>query len=66
MIQFLSQEIILKQRVMYKVVIDEDIVLEEDAWDIIDLALKHKEYPKLLDCLFSKATVILILNYNDR
>ena len=51
---------------MYKVVIDEEVVMEEDAWDIIDLALKNKEYPKLLDCLFSKATVILILNYNDR
>ena len=60
------QELILKQKVMYKIVIDEDVVPEEEAWDIIDLALKHKEHPKLLDCLFSKATVILILNYNDR
>ncbi len=51
---------------MYKVVIDEDIVPEEDAWDIIGLALKHKEHPKLADSLFSKATGILIQNYNDR
>ena len=56
----------MKQKVMYKVVLDEEIVPEEDAWDIIDLALKHKEYPKLVDSLFSKATVILIMNYNDR
>lgn len=60
------QELILKQKVMYKIVIEEDVVPEEEAWEIIDLALKHKEFPNLLDCLFSKATVILILNYNDR
>ena len=60
------QELILKQKVMYKVVLDEDVVPEDDAWNIIDLALKYKEHPKLLDCLFSKATAILILNYNDR
>ena len=51
---------------MYKVVLDEDIVPEGDAWDIIDLALKHKEYPKLADSLLSKATVILTQNHNDR
>ena len=61
----------MKQKVMYKVIIDQDIVPEEDAWDIIDLALKHKGHPKLIDSLFSKATDILILatdilNYHDR
>ena len=56
----------MKQKVMYKVIDDEDIVPEEDAWDIIDLALKHKEHPKLIDSLFSKATVILLQNYNER
>ena len=61
-----SQELILKQKVMYKVLVEKELVPEEDAWDIIDLALKHKEYPKLVDSLFSKATVILIMNYNDR
>ena len=66
MIHTCMQELILKQKVMYKIVIEEDVVPEEEAWEIIDLALKHKEFPKLLDCLFSKATVILILNYNDR
>ena len=56
----------MKQKVMYKVLVEKELVPEEDAWDIIDLALKHKEYPKLVDSLFSKATVILIQNYNDR
>ena len=56
----------MKQKVMYKVLVEEELVPEEDAWDIIDLALKHKEHPKLVDSLFSKATVILIQNYNDR
>ena len=51
---------------MYKVVIDEDIVPEDDVWDIIDLAVKNKDHLQLVDSLFSKATVILILNYSDR
>ena len=53
---------------MYKVVTDddEDLVPEEDAWDIIDLALSHKDHPKLVDSLFTKASDILKRNYIDR
>ena len=53
---------------MYKVVIadDENLVPEEDAWDIIDLALRHKEHPNLVDSLFTKASDILKQNYIDR
>ena len=53
---------------MYKVVTDddEDLVPEEDAWDIIDLALRHKDHPKLVDSLFNKASDILKRNYIDR
>ena len=53
---------------MYKVVTDddEDLVPEEDAWDIIDLALRHKDHPKLVDSLFTKASDILKRNYIDR
>jgi len=62
------QEVILKQKVMYKVVTDddEDLVPEEDAWDIIDLALRYKDHPKLVDSLFTKASDILKRNYIDR
>jgi len=62
------QEVILKQKVMFKVVTDddEDLVPEEDAWDIIDLALRHKDHPKLVDSLFTKASDILKRNYIDR
>merc|ERR1719500_2680084 len=61
------QEVILKQKVMYKVTDnDEDFVPEEDAWDIIDLALRHKDHPKLVDSLFTKASDILKRNYIDR
>ena len=58
----------MKQKVMYKVVItdDDDAVPEEDAWDIIDLALRHKEHPNLVDSLFTKASDILKQNYIDR
>ena len=58
----------MKQKVMYKVVTDddEDLVPEEDAWDIIDLALRHKDHPKLVDSLFTKASDILKRNYIDR
>ena len=56
----------MKQKVMYKVLVEEELVPEEDAWDFIDLALKHKEHPKLADSLFSKATGVLIQKYNDR
>ena len=58
----------MKQKVMYKVVTDndEDLVPEEDAWDIIDLALRHKDHQKLVDSLFTKASDILKRNYNNR
>ena len=58
----------MKQKVMYKVVLadDEDLVTEEDGWDIIDLALRRKEHPNLLESLFTKASDILKQNYIDR